>query len=68
MEVTPRSRERKEFWQRICSELVEELGIKSRLSQCKNDILFRKFSVFLLCIVIWSNRQRTAKLISIKKV
>lgn len=68
MEVTPRSRERKEFWQRIRSELVEELGIKSRLSQCKNDVLFRKFSVFLLCIVIWNSRQRTEKLINIKKV
>lgn len=68
MEMTPRSRERKEFWQRIRCELVEELGIKSRLSQCKNDVLFRKVSVFLLCIVIWNNRQRTEKLISIKKV
>lgn len=52
MEVTPGPKERKEVWQRTCSELVEELGMKSRLSQGEKGVLLGKFSIFLLHIVM----------------
>lgn len=50
--MTPRPQKRKEFWQRTCRELVGEFGIKSGLSQCENGVLWGRFFVFLLDIVM----------------
>lgn len=52
IQVTPRPKKRREFWQRTCRELVEELGIKFGLSHVRMVFFLGTFSIFLWHIIM----------------